>query len=130
MERPTIVCLCGSTRFADAFAQANVDETLAGRIVLTVCGTKPDAELFRHLPQMELDATRIKLAELHRRKIDLADEIVVLNVGGYIGIGTRREIAYALARGKTVRWLEPAAAIAPADLIVTGSNDQAPDRAI
>jgi hypothetical protein len=117
MGKPTVACLCGSTRFSDAFAQANIDETLEGRIVLSICSTKPDAELFGHLTQVEQNAISIKLAELHRRKIDLADEILVLNVGGYIGNSTRGEIAYALAQGKSVRWLDPAAAepITPTD---------------
>ena len=59
---------------------------------------------------MELNEIKLKLAELHRRKIDLANEILVLTVGGYIGNSTRAEIEYALANGKSVRWLEPAAA--------------------
>ena len=117
MEKPTVVCLCGSTRFGEAFAQANIDETLGGRIVLTVCGTISDAELFGHLNDTEISAIKVKLAELHRCKIDLSDEILVLNVGGYIGNSTRGEIAYARAQGKSVRWLEPAAAeaVTPAD---------------
>ena len=110
MGKPTIVCLCGSTRFGEAFAQANVDETLKGRIVLSICGTRPDAELFGHLTEIELKTVRARLAELHRCKIDLADEILVLNVGGYIGDDTRDEIAYARAHGKPIRWLEPATA--------------------
>lgn len=101
-ERPTIVCLCGSTRFMEAFQAANLIETLAGRIVLTVgCDTKSDAML-------GLDSeVKVQLDELHKRKIDLADEIMVLNVGGYIGSSTRNEIAYATAHGKRVRYFEP-----------------------
>jgi len=49
MEKPAVVCLCGSTRFGDAFGQANIAETLAGRIILSVCSTKSDAELFGYL---------------------------------------------------------------------------------
>jgi hypothetical protein len=100
-ERPTIVCLCGSTRFMQAFQVANLRETLAGRIVLTVgCDTKSDAML-------ALDSeVKAMLDELHKRKIDLADEILVLNVGGYVGSSTASEIAYARAHGKRVRWLE------------------------
>src|SRR5262245_2645256 len=117
MGKPTIVCLCGSTRFGDAFERANIVETCDGKIGLSVCSTRPDAELFGHLTEIEQNTIRIKLAELHRRKIDLADEILVLNVRGYIGDSTRGEIAYALAHGKSIRWLEPAAAepIPPAD---------------
>jgi hypothetical protein len=45
--------------------------------------------------------------ELHKRKIDLADEVMVLNVGGYIGDSTRSEIEYAVKTGKTVKYLYP-----------------------
>lgn len=110
MERPTIVCLCGSTRFGQAFADANLNETLAGRIVLTIgCNMRSDTEIFGHLPQPELDEIKRKLDALHFRKIELSDEILVLNVGGYIGNSTRNEINHARALGKYVRWLEPPA---------------------
>jgi hypothetical protein len=101
---PKVVCLCGSTRFLDAFRKAEYDATLAGQIILTIgCDSKSDAELFKGP-----DATEIKarLDDLHKRKIDLADEILVLNVGGYIGDSTRSEIDYARRTGKPVRWLE------------------------
>lgn len=99
--RPVIVCLCGSTRFSDAFQQANYDLTLAGEIVLTVgCDTKSDAGLGITPEQ------KVALDELHKRKIDLADYILVLNVGGYIGESTRGEIAYAQAQGKRIEYLE------------------------
>ena len=103
--RPTIVCLCGSTRFSEAFQKANFDETLAGRIVLSIgCDTKADADLFKGPNTAEIKA---RLDELHKRKIDLADEILVLNVGGYVGESTSSEIQYASRLGRRVRWLEP-----------------------
>lgn len=114
-ERPVIVCLCGSTRFYAAFQEANYRETMAGKIVLSV-------GFYRPSPQSEAEKTRyqgthdeswgctpeqkIALDELHKRKIDLADEVLVLNVGGYIGASTRSEIEYATKRGKPVRYLE------------------------
>lgn len=105
---PRIVCLCGSTRFSEAFQRANFDETLAGRIVLTIgCDMQSDAELFIGYSQVHLAQIKANLDELHKRKIDLADEILVLNVHGYIGQSTRSEIEYALAQGKKVRYLEP-----------------------
>lgn len=98
--RPIIVCLCGSTRFSEAFKKANFDETLAGRIVLTIgCDSKSDEAL----GLTEQDKTR--LDKLHKRKIDLADEILVLNVNGYIGESTQSEIDYATRRNKRVRYL-------------------------
>ena len=102
--RPRIVCLCGSGRFREAFEQAEYDETLAGKIVLTIgCNTKDIArtpDLEHHKPMLD---------ELHLRKIDLADEVLLLNVGGYIGQSTRRELEYARGIGKPVRFLEPEA---------------------
>jgi hypothetical protein len=105
--RPTVVCLCGSTRFIEEFRAANLRETLAGRIVLSIgCDTKSDSDL---LALGELtEEKKVALDELHKRKIDLADEILVLNVGGYVGSSTRSEIEYAEKAGKRVRWLEEA----------------------
>lgn len=99
---PTTVCLVGSTRFVQAYQDANLHETLDGRIVLTIgCDTKSDHDL-RLGPT---DKTRLDI--LHLFKIELADEVLVLNVGGSVGESTRREIEYARMLGKTLRWLEP-----------------------
>ena len=105
---PVIVCLCGSTRFKDAFDEANYQETMQGRIVLSV-GFMMHASGNRH--GEDVGATpeqKIALDELHKRKIDLADEVLILNVGGYIGNSTRSELDYAIAQGKIVRYLETA----------------------
>jgi hypothetical protein len=99
--RPTIVCLCGSTRFLQEFREANFRETMAGKIVLSIgCDTKSDGGL--QLTAEDKD----KLDVLHKQKIDLADEILVLNVGGYIGPSTRSEIGHAEKTGKSIRYLE------------------------
>lgn len=109
---PKIVCLCGSTRFMDAFQEANLRETIAGNIVLSIgCNTKSDADLMM-LGELTEEA-KAALDTLHLRKIDLADEVLVLNVGGYIGSSTRNEIIYAMAEGKPIRYLEPDAVIQP-----------------
>jgi hypothetical protein len=106
-RQPRVVCLCGSTRFREAFAEANRRETLAGKIVLSIASyTQSDDELFAGLSPVERGATERKLADLHRHKIDLADEVLVLNVGGYIGEATRSEVEYAHSHGKTVRFWE------------------------
>lgn len=109
--RPKIVCLCGSTRFYEAFQQANYDETMAGRIVLSV-GFYPHSKAAAgHGEGVGHDsAEKFALDELHKRKIDLADEVLVLNVGGYIGQSTRSEIDYALYHNKPVRYLDEAVA--------------------
>ena len=99
--KPTIVCLCGSTRFMDAFIKAQRDETLAGKIVLSV-------GLFGHNEGLDMNGpTKQMLDQLHLRKIDLANEVLVLNVDGYVGTSTRREIEYATNTGKHIRYLEP-----------------------
>ena len=104
-ERPRIVCLCGSTRFFDAFRAANLRLTLGGEIVLSIgCDTKSDADL--GVVAGDLAPAKAALDELHKRKIDLADYVLVLNVGGYIGESTRGEIEYANSLGKPVRFLE------------------------
>lgn len=100
-DAPEVVCLCGSTRFFTAFEEANYRLTLAGKIVLTVgCDTKSDAGLGISSEQKR------GLDELHKRKIDLADSILVLNVGGYVGDSTRSEIEYAESLGKQITYLE------------------------
>lgn len=104
--RPQIVCLCGSTRFYDEFQQANYDLTMAGDIVLSV-GFYPHATVTHgHGEGVGHDsAEKVALDELHKRKIDLADRVYVLNVGGYIGASTRSEIAYAHQIGRPVEYL-------------------------
>jgi len=106
MKQPIIVCLCGSTRFKDAFTEAQLDETLAGKIVLTIgCSLRDDKDIFGDLSEADLRLVKARLDVLHFAKIDLADEILVLNVDGYIGESTEREIVYAIMRGKGVRYL-------------------------
>jgi hypothetical protein len=100
------VCLCGSTRFYEDFQRANYEETMAGNIVLSV-GFYPHAQREMHGEQAGCTPEqKIALDELHKRKIDLADEVLVLNVGGYIGESTRSEIEYARKYGKQIRYLE------------------------
>ena len=109
-EKPRVVCLCGSTRFYAQFQRANFEETMNGRIVLSVgfYAGSPEAMVREHGEGVGITPEQKRmLDELHKRKIDLADEILVLNVNGYVGPSTRSEIDYAIAHGKPVRWLEP-----------------------
>jgi hypothetical protein len=106
LGRPRIVCLCGSTRFYEAFMRANYEETMAGHIVLSV-------GFFMHRPDTAhgeaLGCTpeqKVALDALHKQKIDLSNEVLILNVGGYIGDSTRSELEYARKQSKPVRWLE------------------------
>src|SRR6267142_4357795 len=104
--RPVIVCLCGSTRFYEAWQEAIYSETMAMRIVLSV-GFYPHAADKAHAAHIGCTPEqKIALDVLHKQKIDLADEILVLNVGGYIGESTRSEIEHAEKTGKTIRYLE------------------------
>ena len=96
-----IVTLCGSTRFKEQFMEAQKHLTFKGCIVISV-------GLFGHSGDDEVcqPGTKEMLDAMHLRKIDLADEIFVINVGGYIGESTRREITYAEKTGKKVNYLE------------------------
>lgn len=106
-DRPIVVCLCGSTRFWRAFQQAGLRETMDGKIVLSIgAASGTDDEHFGNLPRSDYDRIKTMLDELHMRKIDMADEVLILNVGGYVGESTRRELAYARTLGKRVRFLE------------------------
>ena len=109
--KPKIVCLCGSTRFGDAFAKANLELTLEGIIVLSIgCNMRSDTEIFGKMTEIEQKIIKRELDKLHLRKIDLADEILVLNVGGYIGESTQKEIEYATKWKKPIKYLEPISA--------------------
>lgn len=99
-----IVTLCGSTRFKEEFLKAQKDLTLAGYIVLSVglFGHSGDAEVWEGMSEDTLTKTKEMLDDMHKRKIDMADAIYVINVGGYIGSSTRSEIEYAIKNGKDV----------------------------
>lgn len=94
--RRTVVCLCGSTRFKEAYEKAQENETLAGKIVLTV-------GMFGHME----GPVKAMLDQLYLDKINMADEVLILNVGGYVGSSTVNEIKHAMKRGKKIRWLDP-----------------------
>jgi len=105
--RPVITALCGSTRFKSEINKVNAELTLRGELVISL-------GVFGHVDMPDRpdlwttngsDDKRM-LDELHKRKIDLADRVLVINVGGYIGESTRNEIEYAEARGKPVDYLE------------------------
>lgn len=95
-----VITLCGSTRFKEEFLAEQKRLTLEGNIVISV-------GLFGHAGDEEVWKEGVKemLDDMHKRKIDMADEIFVINPGGYIGNSTKSEIAYALAAGKGVKYL-------------------------
>lgn len=104
-KRPEIVTLCGSTRFKDAINRVNAELTMQGKLVISL-------GVFGHVDLPDRDWTtdgsddKRLLDDLHKRKIDLADSIYVVNVGGYIGESTNSEIEYAEMAGKPVSYLE------------------------
>lgn len=105
--RPVITVLCGSTRFKAEINKVNAELTMNGELVISL-------GVFGHVDMPDRpdlwftggSTEKVLLDELHKRKIDLADRVLVINVGGYIGESTRSEIEYAEARGKPVDYLE------------------------
>ncbi len=96
-----VVTLCGSIKFKSDFIKVQKDLTLKGFIVISVglFGDSEDTELLS-------DSVITMLGDMHKRRIDLADSIFVINKGGYIGESTRSEIEYAEKNGKTVYYYE------------------------
>lgn len=107
-----VITLCGSTRFKEQFLEAQKRLTLAGNIVISV-------GLFGHSGDDEVwtEGTKEMLDDMHKRKIDMADAIYVINVGGYIGESTRSEIEYAKRNGKEVRYLEGSTSGVPEETV-------------
>lgn len=103
-----VITLCGSTRFKDEFLRVQKELTLKGNIVISVglFGHSGDDEVWDGMDEGTLSKTKKMLDDMHKRKIDMADEIFVINVGGYIGDSTRSEIEYAVKNRKKVNYLE------------------------
>ena len=103
-----VITLCGSTRFKNEFMEAQKELTLQGNIVISVgmFSHAGDSEVWENMDEGTLTRTKEMLDDMHKRKIDMSDEIFVINVGGYIGESTKSEIEYAKAHGKVVRYLE------------------------
>ena len=103
-----VITLCGSTKFKNEFLKAQKDLTLKGNIVISVglFGHSGDSEVWENMDEGTLTKTKEMLDDIHKRKIDMADEIFVINVNGYIGDSTKSEIEYAIKTGKKVNYLE------------------------
>ena len=103
-----VITLCGSTKFKDKFMEVQRDLTLKGCIVISVgfFGHSKDADLWAEMDEETQIRTKTMLDDIHKRKIDMADEIFVINVDGYIGESTKSEIEYANKTGKKVNYLE------------------------
>lgn len=95
-----VITLCGSSRFQKEFEDVNERLTMEGNVVISV-------GVFGHSKGIELSyEEKRSLDRIHLKKIDMADEIFVINVGGYIGSSTRNEIEYATLKGKPIQYLE------------------------
>lgn len=102
-----VITLCGSTRFKDDFMKVQKELTLKGNIVISVglFEHSGDNEVWEDMKEGTLTSTKIMLDDMHKRKIDMADEIYIINVGGYIGESTKSEIDYAKQNNKKVTYL-------------------------
>lgn len=98
MQKYNVITLCGSTRFKDEFMAVQKKLTLEGNIVISL-------GVFAHSGDIISNEEKIMLDEMHKRKIDMSDEIFVINVDGYIGDSTRSEIEYAKLCGKKIRFM-------------------------
>jgi len=107
-DRPKIICLCGSSRFIESFAVLAWELEKAGNITVGLHYLPPSYSR-EHIPDhlAEYEGIAKQMDELHLRKIDLADEVFVININGYIGESTSREIDYATKLGKPIKYLEP-----------------------
>ena len=95
-----IITLCGSIKFKDEFLKLQEKLTLDGNIVLT-------PNFFNNVKKEEINLeTKKMLDEMHKQKIDMSDEIYVINFGGYIGESTKSEIEYAKTKDKKIAYIE------------------------
>ena len=108
MKKYKVITLCGSTRFKNEFMEAQKNLTLKGNIVISVglFGHSGDNEVWEQMDEGTLTKTKEMLDDMHKRKIDMSDEIFVINVGGYIGESTKSELEYAKKHNKKVNYLE------------------------
>lgn len=106
-----VICLCGSTRFTDQMLIKQWELTKQGHVVLTWC-VLPNSyfenkNMKDHSHIGDQEDIKELIDEVHKRKIDLSDEVLVINVDDYIGDSTRSEVAYAIAHNKSIKWMYP-----------------------
>lgn len=106
-DSPKVVTLCGSTRFWEDFRDVGLELTLSGVIVLSIGVTAPDSMVLANPDTDKGRDQKRRLDLLHKKKIEMSDEILVLNRGGYIGDSTKSEIQHAVKMGVPVFWLFP-----------------------
>lgn len=99
MKKYKVITLCGSTRFKEDFERVNRELTLQGNIVISV-------GCFGHAGDVFTEEQKVMLDDIHKRKIDMADAIYVINKDGYVGMSTQSEILYAALHGKEIMYME------------------------
>ncbi|MGG3562146.1 hypothetical protein ABES03_11140 [Neobacillus rhizosphaerae] len=110
-----VITLCGSTKFKEQFEKANAYLTLQGNVVISL-------GFFEQSEGIEITQEQEELfAKIHFRKMDLADEIFIIDVNGYIGSSTRKEIEYATNAGKPVRYYSQSELVAQEEIASTVS---------
>jgi hypothetical protein len=102
-----VVCLSGSTRFIDIMAAKAFEMERDGDVITLGCHLLPAWYGAEDHHQAEAEGCADHMDAIHLSKIDMADELLVFNIGGYIGDSTRREIEYATAKGMPVNYFEP-----------------------
>ena len=109
MGKYRVVTLCGSTKFKDEFERIQKELTLKGCIVISVglFGHSGDKEVWEGMDENTVTQTKLMLDDMHKSKIDMADEIFVVNPNGYIGSSTWSEICYAKMTDKRINSMEP-----------------------
>ena len=98
-DKYNVITLCGSIKFKNEFMKVQEELTLDGNIVFI-------PNFFNNLKGEINKETKKMLYEMHRQKIDMSNEVYVINCGGYIGESTKSEIEYAKANGKMISYLE------------------------
>ena len=100
LKKYNIITLWGSIKFKDEFLKVQEKLVLEGNIVFT-------PNFFNNIKKEEISLeTKEMLDKMHKQKIDMSDEIYVINQGGYIGESTKLEIEYAKSKGKKITYLE------------------------
>lgn len=113
LELVKVITLCGSTKFKEQFEKANAYLTLQGNVVISL-------GFFEQSEGVEITEEQEELfAKIHFRKIDLADEIFIIDVNGSIGSSTRKEIDYATNAGKPVRYYSQSELVAQEEVAST-----------
>ena len=97
---PTIVCLVGSRRFKKEFEKVTLQQSVLGKVVLSLAH-------FSTKPQPFHRVVKPMLVYLHRQKIAMAHEVFVVNPGGYVGLDTAGDLLYASSLKKKITWLVP-----------------------